>query len=200
MTVDIDPAYYGTQKTGPDAYEKAGLVLITHGHRDHCDKRALSDICGPDTVIIGPRTCLNGLPGRTQPIKPPEEYVMEKVKVIAVEAYNMGIRGRLLHKKGECNGYLVNADGITIYHPGDTDLIPEMGRLGHVDIAMLPVAGMVTMSPATAVEAALLIKPTIVIPMHQLRSNPADFKRDLESKAPDITVVLLGVGESYSIF
>ena len=197
MIIDIDPAYYGTEKRGPDAYQKSSLVLITHGHRDHCDKNAIADICVPETVVAGPEGCLKGLPGKTRPIKAGEELVVGSVKVKAVDAYNKGLRGKLLHKKGVCNGYLVSVGGITVYHAGDSDLIPEMGNLGQVDVALLPIAGMVTMNASEAGEAAMLIKPRIVIPMHQLRASPEEFRKNLGQKAPGIKVVLLGVGQSF---
>ena len=56
-------------------------------------------------------------------------------------------------------------DGVRIYHAGDTDLIPEMDSI-KADIALLPVSGTYVMTAEEAVEAAKIIKPQIVIPMH----------------------------------
>ena len=58
-----------------------------------------------------------------------------------------------------------------IYYAGDTDLIPEMQKIG-CDIALLPVGGAYTMSWDQAAEAAALLRPTIAIPMHYGREIP----------------------------
>ena len=57
-------------------------------------------------------------------------------------------------------------NGKVIYHAGDTDNIPEMTSLGHVDAALLPVGGTYTMTITEAAEAARTIKPAMAIPMH----------------------------------
>ena len=62
-------------------------------------------------------------------------------------------------------GFIVEVDGVKIYHAGDTDFIPEMKDL-KVDIALLPVSGTYVMTAEQAVEAALAIQPKLAIPMH----------------------------------
>ncbi len=44
-----------------------------------------------------------------------------------------------MHKKGNGVGYVISVEGKNIYHAGDTDLIPEMGNIKNVDIALLPI-------------------------------------------------------------
>ena len=67
---------------------------------------------------------------------------------------------------------VVKMAGTTVYHSGDTDVIPEMQRLtgykqsGKEFVALLPVGGRFTMSAEEAAEAANIIKPTLAIPMH----------------------------------
>ena len=51
-------------------------------------------------------------------------------------------------------GYLIKAEDKTIYHAGDTDLIPEMKRLESVDVALLPTGDKYTMDNNKAAEAA----------------------------------------------
>ena len=62
-------------------------------------------------------------------------------------------------------GFIVMVDGVTIYHAGDTDYIPEMDGY-KVDIALLPVSGTYVMTAEEAVAAALAIGPKLAIPMH----------------------------------
>jgi L-ascorbate metabolism protein UlaG (beta-lactamase superfamily) len=63
-------------------------------------------------------------------------------------------------------GYIIRAAGQTIYHSGDTDVIPEMDQAVGVDVALLPVSGTYVMTALEAVEAARRISPKLAIPMH----------------------------------
>ncbi len=83
--------------------------------------------------------------------------------VIAVASYNIGKQFHL--KESGKLGYIVKIDGVSLYHAGDTDLIPEMKNI-KADIALLPVSGIYVMTAEEAAQAALLIKPGIAIPMH----------------------------------
>ena len=49
-----------------------------------------------------------------------------------------------------------------------------------------------------AVEAAISIKPNVVIPMHHLKADPQEFKKKVEAKS-DIKVVPLKIGEVYRL-
>lgn len=89
-------------------------------------------------------------------------------------------------------------EGTTIYHAGDTESIPEMRQLGHVDVALLPIGQKFTMGIDKAIEAAMAIGPGIVMPMHIHETNPAEFKARLESSS-NIKVVLLEPDEAYRI-
>jgi L-ascorbate metabolism protein UlaG (beta-lactamase superfamily) len=93
---------------------------------------------------------------------------------------------------------LVTALGKTVYHAGDSDLVPEMKRLGHVDVALLPSGGTYTMDNPEAAEAALIIKPTVVIPMHRWDTKPDEFKKKVEASS-NIKVVALEKGEEFQV-
>ena len=62
-------------------------------------------------------------------------------------------------------GFVVTLAGVTYYHAGDTDLIPEMSGLAP-DVALLPVSGTYVMTADEAADAARAIGPKIAIPMH----------------------------------
>jgi L-ascorbate metabolism protein UlaG (beta-lactamase superfamily) len=89
-------------------------------------------------------------------------------------------------------------EGKTIYHAGDTDFISEMRQLGHVDVALLPVGGTYTMDIVDATEAALVINPKIVIPMHTQGIDASEFKKKVESGS-NIRVVVLREGEELEV-
>jgi len=116
-----------------------------------------------------------------------------------VEAYNFkqtSFPKKIWHRKGNGVGYVLTLEGKTIYHAGDTDFIPEMRELGVIDIALIPIGGIFTMDIREAVEAALAIKPNAVIPMHNLKADPREFKKKVEA-CSDVQVMPLQTGEVY---
>lgn len=142
--------------------EKADIILITHDHYDHCDQGSVNALMKPETVIVAPESCSSKLQD-VRTIKQGESITVKDVGIRAVPAYNIG---KSYHPMGTGVGFIVNLDGKTIYHAGDTDKIPEMEDLGRIDVALLPVGGTYTMDAEEAAEAANMIKPEIVIPMH----------------------------------
>ena len=129
-------------------------------------------------------------------INPGESVSYGYLTVRAVHAYNTpeGKSTKKVHHKGNGVGYLIQSTGKTIYHAGDTDIIPEMTSLGRVDLAFLPIGGTYTMNLEEAVEAAALIRPKMVIPIHHLRADAKIFKNILEKKMK-VKVILPGIGE-----
>ena len=107
--------------------------------------------------------------------------------------------GRPFHPKGFGVGYIITIDGKRIYHAGDTDFIPEMRELKDIYLALLPSGGTYTMDNSEAAEAALAIKPKVVIPMHRWDTDPNEFRRRVEAGSREIKVVLLSPGEEYEV-
>jgi L-ascorbate metabolism protein UlaG (beta-lactamase superfamily) len=181
--------------------EKADLILVTHSHGDHCSVAKIKSIRGADTVVFAPEDCVKKIKGTVRTLKVGEGADVSNVKIRAVEAYNVKrfrSPGNPFHPKGFGVGYLITALGKTVYHAGDTDFIPEMKQLGHVDVALLPSGGTYTMDNAEAAEAALAINPTVVIPMHRWDTKPDEFKKKVEASSK-IKVVALEKGEEYQV-
>jgi len=184
----------------PEDLEKADLILVTHHHKDHNKGVSAMRLRRADTFVVAPKRCTKELGKDIKTIKPGEEIAFEQIGIRAVAAYNTedGRSSRKVHPKGSGVGYLLTIEGRVIYHAGDTDLIPEMKGLGNVDIALLPIGGIFTMDILEAVEAAMIIRPKIVIPMHRLKADPQALKNELRSKS-DITVVPLDIGKVYHL-
>lgn len=143
--------------------EAASLILCSHEHFDHCVPEDVDQINGPDTVIVTEKDCSAKLSGDVRVIAPGDTIEVNGVTVQGLPAYNTN---KDFHPKSNgWLGFVVTVDGVSIYHAGDTDHIPEMAGL-KPDIALLPVSGTYVMTAAEAVEAAKAIEPQVAVPMH----------------------------------
>ncbi len=178
--------------------KKADLILASHSHRDHFNMDKINEILKNDTVIIAPEDCASKVEVKSVSLKPGESTEFGDVIIKAVKAYNykrFRSPGMPFHPKGLGVGYLLTAEGKTIYHAGDTDFIEEMNDLKSIDLALLPSGGTYTMDNPEAAEAALAINPKTVVPMHRWDTNPAEVKTAVEAKTQSIKVAVLNPGE-----
>ena len=141
------------------------------------------------TVILTEPDSAAKLTGEVKVMKPGDSLEVQGVKVTAVPAYNTD---KQFHPK-EKNwlGFIVEIDGVKVYHTGDTDFIPEMKGLD-VDIALMPVSGTYVMDADQAIEAARAIKPGIAIPMHygKIVGEESDADRFAAALKDEMTVVV----------
>ena len=153
----------------------ADLLLITHEHSDHLSPDDIAKVCHPTTKIIGPDEVAARLPD-VEPIAAGELKTFSGVHVRAVPAYHVN---KQFHPKATGKlGYLITIGGVTYYHAGDTDLIPEMAGLAP-DVALLPVSGTYVMTADEAADAARRIRPRVAVPMHygSIIGSAADAQR-----------------------
>lgn len=158
VVIYIDPY------AGNDYSEPADIILVTHGHNDHnqvgkVTKKADCAIYSGPSAEVGGTTMSAG------------DSAEEKgIKIKAVEAYNSN------HPKGFGVGFVVDINGIKIYHAGDTSKIDEMALLTpmHIDYALLPIDGVYNMGPSDAMEADEVIQPGKAIPIHVAPPNATE--------------------------
>lgn len=163
-TVYIDP-----WKLAADA-PPANLILITHDHYDHFSPDDIARLSTPRTTLIGPASVTAKIDGvAAVTLSAGETATVGGVTVTAVPAYNIDKfrqPGEVFHPRAAGGlGYIVELDGRSIYHAGDTDAIPEM-RDVRCDVALLPVSGTYVMTAEEAAEACRMISAAAVVPMH----------------------------------
>ena len=146
-----------------DAPHDGNLVIVSHDHYDHCSSQDVAKVAAEGAEIFGPGDAVDQI-GQGYAALPGEQVTLADVQIEAVPAYNLA---KEFHpRSNHWLGAVVTMDGKRIYYAGDTDLIDEMGKLGDVDVALLPVGGTYTMDPAEAAEACKRIGPAMAIPYH----------------------------------
>jgi L-ascorbate metabolism protein UlaG (beta-lactamase superfamily) len=202
-TVLIDPWLDGNPSSPVKASEvsKVDVVYVTHDHSDHLgDAVAICKRTGAtfaSTFELGNYASENGVKSVVG-FNIGGCVDVEGIKLHMVQAFHTSSRGAP-------TGVVVEGEGKTIYHAGDTGLFTDMeliGRLYKPDLALLPIGGYYTMGALEAAEAVKLLKPKAVIPMHYktfpvLARSAEDFVEKLKKKAAKVKVVVLNPGESF---
>ena len=152
---------------GPEL-PKADIILITHSHYDHCSIKDIEKIKKQDTIAVTVADCQSKLSNLgfkdVRLVEPGSKLEIGGVKIEAVPAYN--VNKQFHPKENQWVGFIVEVDGVRVYHAGDTDLIPEMKGF-EVDIALLPVSGTYVMTAMEAAQATKTFKRCkVAIPMH----------------------------------
>lgn len=150
IVIYIDPYADG------DYSEHADIVLVTHGHDDHnqmskITKKAQCTVFSGNSANVGGTKMAAG-----------DIAEALGIKIKAVQAYNGN------HTKGSGIGFVIEINGLKIYHSGDTDKITEMVELAsmNIDYAFLCIDGEYNMGPAEAMQVAAVIQAKKVIPFH----------------------------------
>jgi L-ascorbate metabolism protein UlaG (beta-lactamase superfamily) len=169
---------------------RADLIVISHDHFDHCSPEDVEKIQDSQTVIVTEKDSAKKLSGDVRVLKPGDSLRVDDINIQAVPSYNTD---KDFHPKANnWLGFIVEIEGITVYHAGDADFIPEMKDM-EVDIALLPVSGTYVMTSSQAVKAAQAIHPKLAIPMHYGaivgdEQDAFNFKKALEG---EIEVLIL---------
>ena len=203
----IDPFLTGNPKAAAKPEElEADLILITHAHGDHIgDAVAIAQRTG--AKIVAMYDIANYLVENSRGITTigmnygPTE--VDGVKIVQVPAWHSSSDGK--YSIGNACGYIVELDGVKVYHAGDTFVFKDMELFaelyGPIDLALLPIGGHFTMGPREAAKAVELLKPKKVVPMHYntwppISADPEEFKRLVGDRAE---VIILEPGESLEL-
>ncbi|HXX22025.1 MAG TPA: MBL fold metallo-hydrolase [Terriglobia bacterium] len=141
------------------------LVLVSHNHWDHTDRRFFRTL-GANVPVLAPRAgaWLTRLKGarNVMGVGKWEQKQFGALRVTAVPASHIAVT----------RGYVIEAEGKSIYFAGDTysrGFMKEIGARFKLDLALLPVATFripMTMGEKSAVRAVEALSPQTVIPIH----------------------------------
>ena len=167
----IDPFITGNPLANFDYKQKRiSQIIVTHAHLDHLgDAIAISKATGAQIIAVFELA----------------NYCIDK----GAKAIGIGIGGKLKFKWGSLKflpavhtssnpdlpygglaaSVLFDIEGTTIYHAGDTALMPDFSLIGELYnpyYALLPVGGFYTMDIEDAAVAAKMLFSPEIIPMH----------------------------------
>ena len=206
-SVLIDPFLTGNPRAGARADEvSADLIVLTHAHGDHWgDTEAIAKRTG--ATVVGSAELAGhaaGLGLKSHGMNVGGKFAFPQ----CVVRYTPALHSNSLPDgtyAGMPMGVVLEADGVRVYHAGDTAFFSDMARIGAlgIDLALLPIGDNYTMGPEDAVDAARLIAPKVVVPIHYktfpvLLQDASDFKASVESRT-GATCLLLEPGESVDV-
>lgn len=199
------PPFGGRDVVGAD------IVFGSHDHDDHIDFPAWLEIAGADaaTVFAVPGLTLLSLAGRGLPaarMVGVEDGIRTEISGIAITG--IASSHEFLDRDSSSGqypymGYLVEADGFILYHPGDTcvyDGLAAKLKGRRIDLCILPINGrdavrysrgiIGNMTYQEAADLAGTLNPRLTIPGHydMIEGNTADpqlFESYLAVKYPE---------------
>jgi L-ascorbate 6-phosphate lactonase len=185
---NVEPPIEPSEATGVD------VVACSHEHWDHFDAATVAAVAAasPDAKVVVPRPIVDQVvalgiePGRVIGAQPAEPVAIGSAVIHPVparhgidvaDAYDFG------HDRsgGLCRylGYVVELNGVRIYHAGDTITYPDMARDLRelsVELALLPINGrdafreranvVGNMDAAEALTVAEAAGADVLVPMH----------------------------------
>jgi L-ascorbate metabolism protein UlaG (beta-lactamase superfamily) len=175
--------------------DMADILLITQEHDGHCHPDSIRKVRKPDATTLIPESVSLEFRGDARRVTAGDSLVGElSIKGVGIEVVPAYVGEKIPDAAEGGVGYIIEVGGIRIYHTGDTGITSGMSGLS-VDVALIPIGGASPMDYEKAAEAAVLISPKVVIPMHyNLESedaNPEKFAELVRSKTPDIDVMIL---------
>ena len=150
VNIVIDPFDEGIGLKVPKL--EADILLITHSHRDHNNIKAVGAPTSASLPFL---------------ISSPGEYEIKEVFIQGIPSFHDNCQGK---ERGENTIYTIETEEMKICHLGDfgqKELTSEqLEKIGEIDILMIPLGGIYTISAKEAIKVMSQIEPKITIPMH----------------------------------
>jgi len=157
---------------------KIDLVLITHAHFDHLNRRTLAAVAAQQPIVVpdGVSNLVHDLGFKhVHEMNWWDVWNHDGLKITFTPAKHWG--ARMLHDSHRgFGGYVIEFEGRTVYHCGDSAYFPgfkEIGKRLAPEIALMPIGAYeppsfrdVHMGPEQAVQAYKELKSRTFVPMH----------------------------------
>ncbi len=154
------------------------LVLVTHAHFDHLDKKTLRAVAANQPIVVPEHVggLVKGLGfQKIQELQSWESFEYDGFKITLTPSFHWG--ARMLHDQHRgFGGFLIEHSGRTIFHCGDSAYFSgfqEIGKKADITVALLPIGAYDTptgrdvhMNPEEALKAFQELQAKILIPMH----------------------------------
>lgn len=150
--------------------DRADLVLVTHDHGDHAGSRTIQELAAKTRALfVGTeRTAakLRQLRVSQERIRIARYGQTIQVAGITVVPTVASHEEDAIHSwRGDCCGFLIKVAGLSIWHPGDTELLEEHLELRDMDVLMLPIAPHM-LDTEGAIRLANATRARHIIPCH----------------------------------
>ncbi|NBR46477.1 MAG: metal-dependent hydrolase [Verrucomicrobia bacterium] len=206
----IDPFLTGNPRAVTTADKvSADFILVSHAHGDHYGD-AVSIARRTGATIVAPYELALHAGAQGAKVHPMgcgggKDFSFGRVQLtIAHHSSSVEEGGKAVSVAAPA-GFLIRAEGKTVYFAGDTALTMEMELLGRrnvIDLALLPIGDNFTMGPSDAAEAARMLRTRRAVPMHYntfdlIEVDPGIFKKEAEKHGCRVDV--LQPGESLEL-
>lgn len=172
-------------------------VLISHEHFGHFDKELVQSLAQENNA------CVVAHESVLQELKLSKRYMQSLDIGQTISVRGVSITGVSAHHPQSFYpmGFVIRANGSTIYHAGDTQLLDDFEGL-KPDLALLPIGGNYTMDCVDAVRAVKAMKPKFAIPMHYntfapIQVDAGEFKNKIEKSILKTVPIILKPGQSF---
>jgi L-ascorbate metabolism protein UlaG (beta-lactamase superfamily) len=148
----------------------ADFILITHDHGDHYDPSSIDIIKTETTRLFVPAIMsLEAAQYGAESVQPDDTVICDDFNVSCFYMYTMPGSNESSHpQSSNYISYIIELEGFTIFHAGDSWNINEYAQLnGEIDLAFLPLGpGCQTMTEIDVVRVVETIVPSYFIPIH----------------------------------
>ena len=182
-TLLFDPVKMGERK-----YITADAIIITHEHYDHFDPKSALELQRQTQAIIltTPFVARSLLSDRVKALKVGDSFTLKGVKLYAEHCE---------HPANQPLSFVIEAEGITLYHPSDSDPFPGMiGLREKYKPELLLYWGT---SMENGVEIAKLIKPEIILSYDDSSGSPQRFREIANREILGIRIETIKQSEIY---
>lgn len=205
----VDPFLTGNPMAADKAqvFYNVDYIFVTHGHGDHLGDAVEIAKASGATIITNFEIAnyLSQFDVKCHPMHIGGRFKFDFGRVKMTPAlHGSGIQTEQgMICGGNPAGFVIEVDGIKVYHAGDTGLTMDMQLLAHepIDLALLPIGGNFTMDIEDALRATAFIRPRYVMPMHYdtfdlIKADPNLF---VQALSEDVEGIVLKIGETFEL-